>query len=158
MSMSTVKRLAAGILKTGVRRIRVIPSEQKAAKEVLTRDDVRALIKSGSVYAEPKRGVSRLRGREKARQRALGRRRGPGSRKGKRYSKVSQKVQWMRRIRAQRALLLRLLEKGRIEGPTYRHTYYMIKGGAFRARATMLSHLEEAGLLKARPVKEVRKK
>lgn len=150
MSTKTVRRLAASILKVGEARIRMAPGEQKAANEALTRDDVRGLIKRGAVYAEPKRGVSRFRGREKARQRALGRRRGTGSRKGRKYSKIPRKTQWIRRIRAQRKLLSKLLEEARIEPSVYRHTYNMVKGGAFKGRSTMLTHLADAGLLKAK--------
>ena len=150
MSIRTTRRLAASILKVGEKRIRIVPGEQKAAKEALTRDDVRALIKREAITAEPKRGVSRFRGREKARQRALGRRRGVGSRKGRKYSKVPRKTLWIRRIRAQRRLLRELLEKGRIEPSIYRHTYNMIKGGAFKARSSMLSHLADVGLLKGK--------
>ncbi|MDO8339377.1 MAG: 50S ribosomal protein L19e [Candidatus Burarchaeum sp.] len=148
MSVSTAKRLAASILKVGENRIKIAGGEDKAAAEVLTRDDVRGLIDRGAVYAEAARGVSRLRGRMHAKQRALGRRTGRGNRKGKRYASVSQKEQWMQRVRAQRTLLCDLFAKGMIDQKTYRHTYSMIKGGNFKSRASMLSHLRDGGLLK----------
>ncbi|RLG18172.1 50S ribosomal protein L19e [Candidatus Micrarchaeota archaeon] len=150
MSVKTTKRLAADILKVGVKRIRIVPSEQKAAKEALTRDDVRGLIKRGAIYAEPLQGVSRRRGRERARQRSLGRRRGKGKRKGGKYSRLPRKRQWIMRVRAQRKLLRKLLDEGRIDHATYRRTYSMVKGGAFKGRLTMVTQLSEAGLLKSK--------
>ncbi|VVC04295.1 50S ribosomal protein L19e [Candidatus Burarchaeum australiense] len=153
MSISTAKRLAASILKVGENRIRIAGGEDKAASEVLTRDDVRGLIDRGAIYAQEARGVSRFRGRRKALQKALGRRKGRGGRKGKKYSNVSRKTQWMSRVRAQRGLLSELMADGSIEHKTYRHTYNMIKGGNFKSRATMVSHLKDSGLLKAKEVK-----
>lgn len=150
MSIKTAKRLAAGILKVGENRIKVAAGEDKAADEVLTHDDVRALIERGALYAEAARGVSRFRGRQHARQRSLGRRKGTGNKKGKRYAGVSRKDLWMQRVRAQRALLRELLAKGMIEHAIYRHTYSMVKGGNFKGRASMLSHLRDSGLLRAK--------
>lgn len=49
MSMRTTKRIAAKLLKVGISRIRVKPDETKRAKEALTTDDVRTLIKEGIV-------------------------------------------------------------------------------------------------------------
>jgi large subunit ribosomal protein L19e len=158
MSISTAKRLAASILKVGENRVKIAVGEEKAAAEVLTHDDVRALIDRGAMYAEAARGVSRLRGRMHARQRALGRRTGRGNRKGKKYASVSQKEQWMQRVRAQRALLCDLFAQGAIDQKTYRHTYRMIKGGNFKGRAGMLSHLKDSGLLKAKAEAKVGKK
>jgi large subunit ribosomal protein L19e len=148
MTMKTIRRIAAHLLKAGTSRIRILPSEQKAAGEALTRDDVRGLIDSGAVYVLPKKGVSRFRGRQRAEQKSLGRRRGRGGRKGKKYSKVARKTVWMSRIRAQRRMLVELYDKKLIDDKNYRHAYRMVKGGSFKGRESMKLHLQDAGMLK----------
>ncbi len=148
MTIKTIRRIASHLLKAGTSRIRILPSEQKAAGEALTRDDVRGLIDSGAVYALPKKGVSRFRGRARAEQKSLGRRRGRGGRKGTKYSKVPRKTVWMNRIRAQRRLLRELYDKKLIDNKDHRHAYRMIKGGSFKGRESMKLHLQDAGMLK----------
>jgi len=148
MTMHTIRRIAAYLLKAGESRIRILPSEQKAAKEALTREDVRGLIDRGAIYVIPKKGVSRFRGRVKAVQKSLGRRRGRGSKKGGKYSKVPRKTIWMNRVRAQRRLLVELYDKKLIDDKNYRHAYRMIKGGSFKGRESMRLHLQDVGMLK----------
>jgi large subunit ribosomal protein L19e len=148
MTMKTVRRIAAYLLKAGKSRVRIAPGEQKAAEEALTREDIRSLIDRGIVYALPKQGVSRVRGRRHDEQRRLGRRRGHGSRKGTKNARLTGKDSWMMRVRAQRSTLSALHESGAIDHKTYRHTYRMVKGGAFKGRETMKTHIREAGLMK----------
>jgi len=151
MSMKTVKRLAAEILKVGENRVKIAPAEAKRAEEALTRDDVRALIVDNVITAEPKRGVSRLRARKKQAQKKKGRRRGIGSRKGGKYSKVKRKTIWMNKVRAQRKTLFEYSDKGLMEeGSSYRTVYKMIKGGAFKGRGQMVKYLQDNKMLKER--------
>lgn len=147
MGMKTAKRLASKILKRGTHAIRVVPGQEKKVGEALTREDVRGLIKSGALYAKRKKGVSRAKARIRALKRKKGRQRGPGKRKGKKHSRLSEKTKWMSRIRAQRKELRSLLDSNKVNHDTYRRLYAMVKGGAFRAKAQMISYLKDNKLM-----------
>lgn len=148
MGMGTVRRIAAELLGVGESRVRIDPANLKKAEEALTRDDVRALISQGVVYAVRKKGVARGRGREKHMKKKVGRRRGIGSRKGGRFARVPRKRVWMSRVRAQRRLLKELALEKKLQKDVYRKVYKMIKGGAFKSRASMLAHLKDLGWVK----------
>jgi large subunit ribosomal protein L19e len=148
MGMRTVKRIAAELLGVGESRVRVNPENLKKAEEALTRDDVRALISQGVVYAVKKRGVGRGRSRVKHLKKKAGRRRGVGSRRGGKYARVSRKKIWMSRVRAQRMLLKELALEKKLQKDVYRKVYKMVKGGAFKSRASLLAHLKDAGWVK----------
>ena len=148
MSIATTRRIASELLNVGENRVKIKPAEIKKVEEALTRDDVRSLIKDGIVYAERKKGVSRIRARIKSKKRKSGRARGMGSRKGRKYSKIKQKLAWMRRVRAQRILVRELKFENKLKEGSYRNAYMMIKGGAFKSKASLLSHLKDSGLLK----------
>jgi len=55
--------LAADILGVGVSRVKISPEAVDRLDEVVTKDDVRALINEGLIWAEPEKGVSRGRWR-----------------------------------------------------------------------------------------------
>jgi large subunit ribosomal protein L19e len=148
MGILTVRRIAAELLGAGESRVRIDPKNSRKADEALTRDDVRSLISQGVIYAVRKTGVSRGRGRRKHIKMKAGRRRGVGSRKGKRYSIIPRKRVWISHVRAQRALAKSLLLEKKIQHDAYRKVYRMIKGGAFKSKANLLSHLKDSGLMK----------
>ncbi len=82
---------------------------------------------------------------------AKGRHQGPGSRRGTPSSRVPRKERWIRRIRAQRQLLVELRASKKIPPSVYREFYRRAKGGMFRSRAHLLSNLRLAGHLKEAP-------
>jgi len=141
MGLSTVRRLAAAIMKVGESRVRII--DAKKAAEALTRDDVRELIRTGVVAAVAKKGVGRAKAIEKNARKRMGRRGGRGSRKG---SKSLGKALWMRKTRAQRGYLASI-KKGMGTGG-YRKVYRMIKGNAFKDLAALKAFLAEKKLVK----------
>ena len=148
MSVKTVRRIAASLLKCGEGRIVLDPNEDKRISEALTREDVRGLIKAGVVRRKAIKGVSRNRARERHLKRKKGRGRGPGTRRGKKYSRLPQKEAWMARVRSQRKLLKELLAEAKLEGKNYRIAYRMVKGGAFKGKNQLLAHLKDANMLK----------
>ncbi|MBI5159448.1 50S ribosomal protein L19e [Candidatus Micrarchaeota archaeon] len=151
MSLKMVKRVASDILGVGESRIRIDPNHVKKAGEALTRDDVRALIGQGVIAVVQARGISRGKARVKDAQKKSGRRRGIGSRKGTKYSRISRKEIWMKKVRAQRKLLNELREKKLLEGQgTFRNVYMMVKGRAFKAKAQLITYLAENNLIKKR--------
>jgi len=148
MGIATIRRIASDLLGVGENRVKIKPEEIKKVEEALTRDDVRSLIKEGVIYAERKKGVSRIKAKIKIEKKKAGRSRGTGSRKGKKYSRIMKKLAWMRRVKAQRALLKKLRLENKLKEGAYRTAYMMIKGGAFRSKGSMLSHLKDSGLLR----------
>ncbi|MEM4555002.1 MAG: 50S ribosomal protein L19e [Candidatus Anstonellaceae archaeon] len=145
---STVRRIAAEILRVGENKVRFKPEAYQKIEEALTREDVRSLIAEGAIYALKKKGVSRVRGRLHHQAQKKGRRRGPGSRKGRRGARQDTKRAWIAKVRAQRRYLRQLADAGRIEKSTMRKIYLMIKGNAFRGVKAMEAYLKDNKLLK----------
>ncbi len=140
MRFRTQRRLAAEILGVGENRIWMDPTRADEISTAIRREDVKKLIKRGIIRSRPKKGVSRGRVRERG-----VRRRGPGSREG---ATESQKLKWMRRVRALRKTLSNLRDKREITPAQYRKLYKMVKGGFFRDRGHLLSYLKEQGMVK----------
>jgi large subunit ribosomal protein L19e len=143
--MVDVKRLAADILGVGVSRVKISPEAVGRLDEVVTRDDVRALIEEGLIWAEPKKGVSRGRWRIRHLKKKRGRRRGPGSRKGKR---VDEQEVWKNKVRAMRRFLNTLKRLGKLEPAVWRRLYRMVKGNYFRDLNHLKTYINEHKLTK----------
>ena len=139
MSVKTVRRLAARILKCGESRIKI--ADAKRAGEALTSDDVRELIKEKIVYGIPSHGVSRGKARLKQESRRKGRRSGRGSQRGSSFAKVTEKQLWMRKVRAQRKLLKTYRKK--LETDAFRTAYKMVKGNAFPDKRRLAEYLKK---------------
>jgi large subunit ribosomal protein L19e len=142
------RRMAAAILDCGRDRVWIDPDRIEDVASAVTRSDVRRLISSGVVVKLPKRGVSRVRARAVHEARQQGRRRGPGSRKGAMYARLPRKDRWMRTIRALRDVLHTLKAEKKIDPHTYRQYYMRAKGGQFRSRNHLLSHMKTEGAIK----------
>jgi large subunit ribosomal protein L19e len=145
--LSNQRRLAAALLKCGEGRVVLDPASQDDLADAVTRSDVRGAIKAGVIRRAPIAGTSRARARRRAKEVARGRHQGPGSRKGTPSSRLSRKDRWVRRIRAQRALLRELRAGRKIRPAVYREFYRRAKGGMFRSRAHLLQNLRLAGHL-----------
>ncbi|RLE89328.1 MAG: 50S ribosomal protein L19e [Thermoprotei archaeon] len=139
-AVDRVRRLAAEILGVGVTRIWIDPNELDRVSRVITKEEVRSLIKEGIIRKRPEKGVSRHRAILRHKKRKRGRRRGSGSRKGPRSNP---KEQWMSKIRAQRKFLRILRDRKIIDKRTYRMLYRMCKGGAFRNLAHLKLYISE---------------
>ena len=133
MSIKTVRRLAADIMKVGESRIWIDPARIEEVEDAITRADVRRLIKSGVIREKPPSTPSRggVRGGSGGR--------GPGSRKGAKGARMT--VTWVERVRAQRSLLKQLRDKGVVSRRLYRRLYLMVKGGAFSSRRVLMNYV-----------------
>jgi large subunit ribosomal protein L19e len=145
--LSNQRRLAASLLKCGEGRVFLDPASQEDLADAVTRADVRGAIKAGVIRRKPILGTSRARARRHHAEVAKGRHQGPGSRKGTPSSRLPRKSRWIRRIRAQRALLVELRTTKKIPPSVYREFYRRAKGGMFRSRAHMVQNLKLAGHL-----------
>lgn len=141
------KRLAASVMGVGASRVRIDPDRGEEVATAVTRADIRKLVDGGVITAVQKTGVSRGRGRKLDVQKAKGRRTGPGSRKGAANARRPRKESWVMRIRAIRDELRVLREKGAIDATTYRDYYVRAKGGQFRSRNHLKSHMRTEGAL-----------
>lgn len=145
--LANQRRLAALLLKCGEGRVWIDPASQEEIADAVTRSDIRSAIKAGVIRRKPKIGISRARARLHAEQVRKGRHAGPGSRRGTPQARVPKKERWMRRIRAQRDLLVSLRDTKKITKKVYREFYRRSKGGMFRSRAHLTLNLKLAGHL-----------
>jgi large subunit ribosomal protein L19e len=140
--------MAAELLGIGVSRVWIDPTYMEDVADAITRSDVRGAIADGKIRASRVRGTSRARIRHKLGQKKKGRRKGVGSRRGSAKARTPKKETWMKTIRSVRKVLNELKEAGKIDRRTYREYYSKSKGGMFKSRAHVLSHIKSSGKLK----------
>ncbi|MFH1210606.1 MAG: 50S ribosomal protein L19e [archaeon] len=147
MDLKTQKRIAAQVMKVGETRVWLDPNRLEEIKEAITKADVRSLVKDKAIQARPERGISRFRIRKHNTQKRKGRRKGQGSRQGSRRARLPRKLEWINKIRSQRAMLIKMRDDGIITRLTYRTVRRKAKGGYFRSRRHLQLYLEGANLL-----------
>jgi large subunit ribosomal protein L19e len=148
MDLKNQRRMASQLLKCGENRVWIDPNRAEDVSDAITRADVRTLISSGAVSSRQKKGVSRGRAELQLAQRRKGRQRGHGSRRGRKGARKPSKERWMQTIRPIRKKLKELRESGKIDTATYRKYYLKAKGGVFKSRPHLESHLKAEGILK----------
>ncbi len=148
MNLKNQRRMAAELLKCGVNRVWVDPNRSEDISDAITRADVRILINSGAIVARQKKGVSRGRAEFEKAQKRKGRQSGHGSRRGKKGARKPSKERWMQAIRPIRLKLKELRDTGKIDPATYRSYYLKAKGGVFKSRSHLISHLKSEDILK----------
>ncbi len=144
MSIEFTKRISGKLLKRGVNSVRIKDSAREDAAKAITADDVRQLIKSGSVYATPKKRNISLRGKQRNEKKAKGRMRGPGRKRGTYKARVGKTYQ--KRVRAQRRVLKELKANKTITNEQFKRFYLLVKGGAFGSKAQLLNSIMNSGV------------
>ena len=135
MDLKSQRRMASEIMKTGVNRVWVDPSESAKISEAITKQDVRLLISNGLLRALPVQGVSKARAKIIKEQKKKGRQKGQGSRKGTKNTRTPKKETWMKAIRAIRKELKSLRESEKITVPEYRRLYTWATAGRIKDKA-----------------------
>jgi len=148
MKLDIQKRIVADSKGVSKKRVTFDETMLEEIKEAITKGDLKSLIKDKSIKIKPVRGVSRSRARKIGEQKRKGKRKGHGSRKGKKTARLSGKEEWMNKIRALKAMLKVLRDKGLIETSVYRNLYMKAKGGFFRSRRHLRLYIDEQGLIK----------
>jgi len=148
MDLKNQRRMAAEILDCGENRVWIDPNRTEDLADAITRADIRTAIESGTIKALPKAGISKGRTKYNRAQRKKGRQRGPGSRKGKAGARSPTKADWIQTIRPIRAELRQMRDSGTITKHVYREFYMKAKGGVFKSKAHLLSHLKMEGHLR----------
>lgn len=148
MNLKNQRRMASELLKCGVNRVWVDPNRSEDVSDAITRADVRILINSGTIVARQKKGVSRGRAEFEKAQKRKGRQTGHGSRRGRKGARKPSKERWMQTIRPIRLKLKELRDTGKIDPSTYRIYYLKAKGGVFKNKSHLVSHLKSEDILK----------
>ncbi|HHH79928.1 MAG TPA: 50S ribosomal protein L19e [Thermoplasmatales archaeon] len=142
------RRVAASILKCGVNRVWMDQDRVEEIARAVTRNDVRLLIAGGAIKKRPIVGISKGRKKHIKKQKEKGRRRGHGSIKGATFARLPRKRRWISTIRSLRSYLKQLRDEGQIDRHIYRVYYRRAKGGEFRSRGHLKTHLTADGILK----------
>jgi large subunit ribosomal protein L19e len=124
------------------------PDRAEEIAKAVTRNDVLLLIKGGAIKSIQKRGISSGRHKYILHQKQKGRRTGQGSRKGAKCARLPRKERWIRTIRPVRTYLKQLREEKKIDAHTYRVFYQKAKGGVFRSKQHLRSHLIAGNIIK----------
>lgn len=148
MNLKNQRRMAASLLKCGVNRVWIDPLRMEDVADAITRSDIQIQIDAGAIKAKQKKGISRGRTRYFRGQRKKGRGRGQGSRKGTSKARKPKKERWIQTIRPIRERLRELRDEGKIDVSTYRKFYLQAKGGVFKSKSHLETHLRSGGYLK----------
>lgn len=145
MRAEKAREIASRLLKVGKSKIWINPDELNAIKEAITKEDIRELIRKGSIKKIQKNWQSKSRARKLKLQKEKGRRRGKGKRKGKKSARVKRKLGWIANIRAQRNLLRKLKKEmpDKFKVLRYRKLYNMVKGGYFKSKSHLERYIKE---------------
>jgi large subunit ribosomal protein L19e len=132
------RELVARMLGVGANRVRFEPDKLDDIGDSITREDLRSLVKKGTIWTTRVKGTSR--GRAKAKQ-AVRRKSGlgPGSKKGKKTARTGKKSAYVIKVRSMRYRLKVLKDRKEINQETYWSIYKKVNGGQVRS----LSHLED---------------
>jgi large subunit ribosomal protein L19e len=142
------RRMAASLLKFGKSRVWMDNDRLEEIAKAVTKNDIRILIKGDAIKSRQKKGISSGRKKYIAKQKSKGRRSGHGSRKGASYARLYKKERWIRTIRPIRLYLATLRKEKKIDNTTYRRYYDRAKGGEFKSKNHLKSHLVTDGILK----------
>ena len=144
MRPEKVKDLAGEILNCGTNRVWFNPLELDKIKSVMTKDDLRALIKEGTVRKKKKHSHSRGKARILKAKKAKGRKKSIGSRRGGKKARTEPKKRWISRTRALRRELKRLQKENQkaVNKIGYRKLYRMIKGNFFKGKKYLAAYVE----------------
>lgn len=151
MNLGKQKELASRALGVSKKRIKFNvegPESVKSLKEIISREDVRALLEDKVITKLNKKGNSRTSANHIQVQKNKGRRAGHGSRKGTANARFGEKQKWMIKIRALRASLQKLKAEGKLETKVFRELYKKAKGNFFRNKKHMNLYISQHKLLK----------
>ena len=142
------RRMAASILKCGENRVWMDMDRVDEIAKAVTRGDVKLLVKGGAIKSRQITGISCGRKKYVRSQKEKGRRRGHGSRKGAKYARFPKKERWIQTIRPIRVYLKNLRDEKKIDKSIYRKYYMKAKGGEFRSKHHLMTHLISDGIIK----------
>ncbi len=136
--------MAAQVLKAANKDVWFDGKEIEKIQSVMTKEDVRDLIKEGVIKKRKKQSQSRGRAKLLKEKKKKGRKKGRGKRRGKRKAREEGKKQWEKNVRGQRKILKELKEKQpeAVKKIGYRKLYKRIKGGFFKGKDYLKASVE----------------
>jgi len=144
MSVKLTRRIAAELMERGESAVRIKPDAIADAKKAITREDVRTLIKNGSIYALKEKHNLSAYSKVLKEKRKKGRRRGQGRRKG--TKKARGMLEYKKKIRGQRRVIKALKAESVIDNDAFKKYYALVKGGNFVSKASLLNHIINDGV------------
>ncbi|MBN2066873.1 MAG: 50S ribosomal protein L19e [Candidatus Diapherotrites archaeon] len=144
MKADKVRRMAAQVLKAANKDVWFDSGEMEKIESVMTKEDIRGLIKEGVIKKRKKQSQSRGRSRLLKEKKKKGRKRGKGKRKGRKNARKEGKKQWEKNVRSQRKMLKELKKEKpeAVKKIGYRKLYKMVKGGFFRGKHYLKASVE----------------
>jgi large subunit ribosomal protein L19e len=132
------RELIARMLGIGANRVRFEPDKLDDIADSITREDLRSLVKRGTIWTTRVKGTSR--GRAKTKQ-AIRKKSGlgPGSKKGKKTARMGKKSAYVTKIRSMRHHLKVMKDRNEINRQTFWLVYKKVDGGQVRS----VSHLRD---------------
>ena len=147
MRLDKVKKLAAQVLHSAKNKVWLNPEEAEKIGAVMTKDDVRGLVKEGIIKKKMTNSQSRGAARILAMKKKKGRKSGRGKRRGSKKTRKEKKRQWVKNVRSQRKKLKELAKKNpkEVMNAGYGKTYRMIKGSYFKGKTYVEAYIKEKG-------------
>jgi large subunit ribosomal protein L19e len=138
VNLKKKRELIARMLGIGANRVRFEPDKLDDIADSITREDLRSLVKRGTIWTTKVKGTSRGRARTKQ---AIRKKSGlgPGSKKGKKTARMGKKSAYVMKIRSLRHHLKVMKDRNEINRQTYWLTYKKVDGGQVRS----VSHLRD---------------
>lgn len=138
VNLKKKRELVARILGIGANRVRFEPDKLDDIADSITREDLRSLVKRGTIWTTKVKGTSR--GRSKTKQ-AIRKKSGlgPGSKKGKKTARMGKKSAYVTKIRSMRHQLKVMKDRNEINRQTFWLVYKKVDGGQVRS----VSHLRD---------------
>jgi large subunit ribosomal protein L19e len=138
VNLKKKRELIARMMGIGANRVRFEPDKLDDIADSITREDLRSLVKRGTIWTTKVKGTSR--GRAKTKQ-AIRKKSGlgPGSKKGKKTARMGKKSAYVMKIRSLRHHLKVMKDRNEINRQTYWLTYKKVDGGQVRS----VSHLRD---------------
>ncbi len=132
VNLKKKRELVARILGIGANRVRFEPDKLDDIADSITREDLRSLVKRGTIWTTKVKGTSR--GRAKTKQ-AIRKKSGlgPGSKKGKKTARTGKKSAYVTKIRSMRYHLKVMKDRNEINRQTYWLIYKKVDGGQVRS-------------------------